>query len=229
MLYHFSDRDGISVFKPRAPLRHPDSEPLVYAIDEWHSALYLFPRDCPRIAIWPVDESSEEDREAYLGWTRSRILAFIEEGQEPDWRTRELYRYEFDPKDGFFDTGCIGVWTSRDDVVPLGMKRLADLPGECARADVEVVLVKSLVETAQRFFDFAREEFTTSLHVSMIRTSAIPDWPSPVTKPRFDRQSLQKTEETILTLIELESGLREIHGDPSVSPVAKDEWDRPQP
>ena len=27
--------------------------PLVWAIDKWHQPMYRFPRDCPRILLWP--------------------------------------------------------------------------------------------------------------------------------------------------------------------------------
>jgi hypothetical protein len=188
-LYHFSDRDDISVFRPRAPLRHPDSEPLVYAIDEWHSPLYFFPRDCPRIAVWPTETSSAVDREWFNSVTEKRILVYIETGQELSWRNEGLYRYEFDPEHGSVDTGDIGVWISREEVVPLGVTRLSDLPGESERAGSDVRMVSSLVGTARQLFDFDRSEFLTTLHVSMIRTSAIPDWPIPVTKPRFEAKS----------------------------------------
>jgi hypothetical protein len=181
-LYHFSDRDDIAVFKPRAPLRHPHAEPLVYAIDEWHSPLYFFPRDCPRIAVWPVETSSPEDVSKYRALTDKRMLMFVEENP-----SGELFRYEMDPLDGFQNTGDIGVWISRQDVIPLYMTRLNDLAEESVKANVEVVVVESLLDTAKRFFDFENRVFTTSLHVSMIRTSAIPTWPIPVTKPRFSK------------------------------------------
>jgi hypothetical protein len=48
-LYHFSEDPTIKVFAPRAPLAHPDYEPLVWAIDDWHQPMYWTPRDCPRI------------------------------------------------------------------------------------------------------------------------------------------------------------------------------------
>ena len=135
-LYHYSDRDDIAVFKPRAPLRHPHAEPLVYAIDEWHSPLYFFPRDCPRIGIWPIESSSPEDVEHYRAMTEKRMLMFVEVNQ-----SGELFRYEMNPLDGFVDTGDIGVWTSRQEAVPVSMTRLDDLAAESVRANVEVLVV----------------------------------------------------------------------------------------
>ncbi|HMG50328.1 MAG TPA: hypothetical protein VK597_07005, partial [Inquilinus sp.] len=60
-LFHFSDDPAIERFEPR-PVRVPSARPagrewlngpLVWAIDDAHQMLYLFPRDCPRILAWP--------------------------------------------------------------------------------------------------------------------------------------------------------------------------------
>lgn len=185
-LHHFSDCEDISIFIPRAPLRHPHAEPLVYAIDAWHSPLYFFPRDCPRIAIWPVESTSNQDRETYNSWTDKRMRLFVEQSDENDWRTGELIRYDFNPLDGFIDTGDHGVWISRQNVRPLASTRILNLPQAAIQAGVEVIVTPSLLETARHFFDFEARQFLTSLHVSMIRTSVKPDWPIPVTKPVFD-------------------------------------------
>ena len=65
-LFHFSDDPAIARFEPRAVLvpspRAPGREwlngPLVWAIDEPHQPMYLFPRDCPRILLWPRPETA---------------------------------------------------------------------------------------------------------------------------------------------------------------------------
>ena len=73
-LYHFSDDPGIAVFEPR-PLRVAVDRGfdrdwlngrLVWATDEAHSLLYLFPRECPRVVIWPTSFTSQTDREAWF-------------------------------------------------------------------------------------------------------------------------------------------------------------------
>jgi hypothetical protein len=189
-LHHFSDREDISIFAPRAPLRHPRAEPLVYAIDGWHSPLYFFPRDCPRIGICPVESTSAEDRESYNSWTDKRMRIFVEQCDEPSWRTGELIRYDFNPLDGFIDTGDHGVWISRQNVRPLASTKIRNLPEAAIKADVEVLVTPSLLETAKQFFDFEERRFLTTLHVSMIRTSLKPDWPVPVTKPVFNSSAV---------------------------------------
>jgi hypothetical protein len=73
-LFHFSDDPRIAIFRPRALQvsvdRGPDREwlngPLVWATDERHSLLYLFPRECPRIVVWPTPSTSTEDRRKWF-------------------------------------------------------------------------------------------------------------------------------------------------------------------
>ena len=60
LLFHFSCDPAIELFVPRAvrtPAKRPLGHewlngPLVWAIDDWHQPMYLFPRDCPRILLW---------------------------------------------------------------------------------------------------------------------------------------------------------------------------------
>jgi hypothetical protein len=190
-LYHFSDFGDISEFRPRAPLQHPAAEPVVYAIDAWHSPLYLFPRACPRIGIWPIADTSAEDAERFRQQTSARMLLFIDASFETGWREGTLFRYEMDSQDGFIDTGDHGVWISRQTVVPLDLVRLTDLPAELDRADLEVRAVSSLTDLAKTFYDFEGERFLTTLHVSMIRTSNIANWPKPVVKETYCPASSQ--------------------------------------
>ena len=74
-LFHFSELDSIDVFKPRS-VRVPEPRPagcewlngpLVWAIDEWHQPMYLFPRDCPRILLWRQTGTTEEDESEFVG------------------------------------------------------------------------------------------------------------------------------------------------------------------
>jgi hypothetical protein len=58
LLYHFSEDPGITRFNPRMHPSHPDQPAMVWAIDEEHSPLYYFPRDCPRIGFWSIPSSA---------------------------------------------------------------------------------------------------------------------------------------------------------------------------
>src|SRR5262245_29586237 len=110
-LFHFSDDPRIEVFEPR-PVRvpagrSPDREwlngPLVWAIDQPHSILYLFPRECPRIVIWPTVQTTDEDRSKWIGSSSTRAVAFIEVCWLDRVRVGKVYRYEM-PPDTFENT-----------------------------------------------------------------------------------------------------------------------------
>ncbi len=68
-LFHFSDDPNIQTFVPRpvrVSIERPEgmdwlNGPLVWAIDEAHEPLYLFPRECPRILLWATPETKQED------------------------------------------------------------------------------------------------------------------------------------------------------------------------
>src|SRR3990170_1150598 len=92
-LYHFSEEPSIRRFEPRAPLSRSEVEPLVWAIDEWHGPMHLFPRDCPRILIWPLPATTREDRERWWGEREARMVAHIEWAWFKRLRTTRVYRY----------------------------------------------------------------------------------------------------------------------------------------
>src|ERR1700677_3242473 len=85
-LFHFSDDPGIALFTPRpirVPVERPPGQewlngPLVWAIDQEHELLYLFPRECPRIVVWPTATSTAEDWDAWRGGSDCRAVAHIE-------------------------------------------------------------------------------------------------------------------------------------------------------
>ena len=173
VLYHFSEDPGISRFEPRAVpgTRPPDrqwlNEPLVWAIDEWHSPAYFFPRECPRILWWPVAGTTEADRERYIPDPATRMVACIEwEWFERLART-QLYRYTF-ARDGFVDVQDHGVHVSRDAVVPSAVERIDDLVAALQAASVELRVMPSLLAL--------RGMWNTTLHVSGIRLRNARGW-----------------------------------------------------
>ena len=161
-LFHFGDDPGIAVFVPRtlrvAVDRGPDrawlNGPLVWATDSRHGLLYLSPRECPRIVIWPTDTTSPEDRDAWFGGRSCRAIAFIED----DWRDRlraaALYRYAL-PACGFEDIDAVGMWVSRRAVVPSGLDVPEDLPGTLDDEAVELRNLPRLTPPALHQADHA--------------------------------------------------------------------------
>lgn len=85
-LLRFSDDPAITMLEPRPvrvpPTRLPGREwlngPLVRATDEPHAILYLFPRDCPRVVVWPTPHTTAEDRATWMGPTPARAVAYVE-------------------------------------------------------------------------------------------------------------------------------------------------------
>lgn len=133
--------------------------PLVWAIDAWHQPMYLFPRDCPRILLWPLTTTTLEDRRAH--WTTPRrMIAYIERGWLNRLSETVLYRYAL-PGEEFQSLDDAGMWVSRSAVTPADVKEIADLPKALDDADVELRAVASLARL--------KSLWTTSLHVSGIR------------------------------------------------------------
>jgi hypothetical protein len=174
-LFHFSDDPNIAVFNPR-PVRVPSERPprkewlngpLVWAIDEMHEPMYLFPRECPRILIWPVGSTSERDRIEWFPNGSPRVIAHIERAWLERLSCESLVRYEF-PLDKFENLKDAGMWVSRAPVRPLASRVLSDLPAELKRREVELLVLESLLPL--------RDIWKTTLHASGIRLRNAQGW-----------------------------------------------------
>lgn len=175
-LFHFSDDASIERFDPR-PVRVPSvrtpgmewlNGPLVWAIDDWHQPLYLFPRECPRILVWPGPRTTRQDRAAWWGERSARMVAHIEAPWEDRVRDASLYRYEL-PHSAFEPLNDAGMFVSRSPVVPLAMDVIASLPSSLRACDVELVVMPSLLPL--------REVWQSSMSASGIRLRNARDWP----------------------------------------------------
>src|SRR5215469_4482058 len=101
-LFHFSEDPRIALFEPQpvriASERTPGMEwlngPLVWAIDEAHQPLYLFPRDCPRILLWRLPGTTTADARRWLGDSPARMVAHVEAAWLERLKTARLCRYE---------------------------------------------------------------------------------------------------------------------------------------
>lgn len=102
---------------------------------------------------------------------------YIDSRFEKSWREESLFRYRFDPADGFVCNNDYGDWVSRNTVVPMEVFELIDLPAEAEKARCEVSVVPSLSVFAANYYDFEQAVFTTTLHISMVRIGLLPDWP----------------------------------------------------
>ncbi|MDB5483225.1 MAG: hypothetical protein JWO83_4278 [Caulobacteraceae bacterium] len=177
-LFHFSEDPGIALFTPRTvriPVARPAGQgwlngPLAWAIDDAHDFLYLFPRECPRILIWPTARTSVEDREQWFGHTPRRAIAFIEEGWLERLRTTTVHRYDL-PTATFEDLGDVGMRVSRAPVKPLGAEAVADLPQALEARNVELRVAPTLTPL--------RKIWATSLHASGLRLRNAQGWGDP--------------------------------------------------
>jgi hypothetical protein len=142
----------------------------VWAIDEVHSILYLFPRECPRIVVWPTGGSSAEDRAEWLGGTAARAVAFVERRWIDRIAGATLHRYEM-PSATFEDIGDVGMWVSRVAVRPSGVETITDLTGLLECAGVELRPRESLTDL--------RPIWRTSLHASGVRLRNAAGWGAP--------------------------------------------------
>ena len=150
VLYHFSEDPSIARFVPHVPRTNPDHRRAVWAIDAEHAPLYWFPRDCPRVTVWPLraaDLGTFQQRFA----TASARLHAIESQWLQRMRDTHLFRYEFDPA-GFVQwEEANGQWIAEFDVVPVAMSAVGDLLDAHAAAGIELRIVPSLWP----FFDIA--------------------------------------------------------------------------
>jgi hypothetical protein len=171
MLYHFSEDPTIERFVPRAPLAHPDMEPLVWAIDAWHQPMYFTPRDCPRVLFWPLPTITPADHQRFWAYVSDRMVLAIEAAWFERLRTTQVYRYVM-PGDTFESLHDAGMYVSRETVVPLRVEPLRNLIDELRAAQVELRVCRSVVPLADAVID-------SSLHFSLIRMRNAQGWVDP--------------------------------------------------
>jgi hypothetical protein len=138
-LFHFSEDPAIEVFEPR-PVRVPSARPggrdwlngpLVWAIEEARAAMYLFPRDCPRILLWPTDASTAEDQARFWQGSASRMIAYVEEAWLDAIAKATICRYDL-PLETFQSLDDAGMWVSHAPVTPTRMEIISELSSNCA-------------------------------------------------------------------------------------------------
>ncbi len=177
-LFHFSDDPNITEFEPRpvrTPVARPGGQawlngPLVWAIDAAHGFLYLFPRECPRILVWPTPESSPDDLARWLGPTSARAVAFIETAWVERLRRAAIFRYEL-PAASFENLCAIGMWVSRTRVAPAGVHRLTDLHERLEEQEIELRPMETLTPL--------KGIWDSTLHASGIRLRNVAGWGAP--------------------------------------------------
>jgi uncharacterized protein DUF6886 len=177
-LFHFSEEPDIPEFTPR-PVRVPSDRPagrewlngpLVWAIDDEHQPMYLFPRECPRILLWPTPQTTEKDRARWLGETSSRMIAYIEQSWLKRFKAGIIFRYEFEAA-SFENLGDAGMWVSHKSAIPIDVAKIDDLANELCAQGVELRVLENLLPL--------RDVWNSSLHASGLRLRNAAGWPRP--------------------------------------------------
>ncbi len=174
-LFHFSDDPAITHFVPRPvaiPAQRPPgmdwlNGPLVWAIDDWHEPMYLFPRDCPRILLWRAPGTSPEDEKRFFDGRDCRMIAHIEWAWYERLNAARIHRYDL-PVAPFEDLNDAGMWVSRTPLEPLAMETITDMPAALKASNVELRVMDSLSPL--------KDAWETSIHVSGIRLRNAVGW-----------------------------------------------------
>lgn len=174
-LHHFSDDPAIARFVPRPVAvpaeRGPGMEwlngPLVWAIEDDWQAMYLFPRDCPRILLRPRADTTPEDLARWFPPGSARMIVHVEAAWMDRLRAEPIHRYDL-PTETFEPLRDAGMWVSRETVTPTGVETLTDLPAALAAQGAELRVMESLLPL--------RDVWSTSLHASGIRLRNARGW-----------------------------------------------------
>ena len=134
-LWHFSEDPSLSHFVPR--------DDRVWAIDDPHSWLYWFPRDCPRACFWAVEQTTDDDVERWLDGDRDRRVAVIETPWLERVRDVTLYAYRMPP--GPFDVVEDGrFYIASTPVDAIERVEVGDMLARHAAAGVELRIAPTL-------------------------------------------------------------------------------------
>lgn len=145
MLYHFSEQSGIVLFEPRTMDSRPDEPAMVWTIDSFHAPHYFFPRECPRVCIWPYDKTTDKDKARFFGHSGTDRIVAIESGWYERMCSTPIYRYAFDPEPFELYDRNAGYYTTTRTVRPAEVTRLDNLPGQLADLGIELRITPSLL------------------------------------------------------------------------------------
>lgn len=174
-LYHFSEDPDIALFIPRPPEQRPEVEPMVWTVDKERAWTYLFPRDCPRVLLWPTPETTDEDLRRWFGGNPETRIACIEWRWLEAMHTTSLFRYEMEPGHFHALEGDSWMLVSREPESPLAVEPVGDLLVALEHEAVELRMMPSLAPL------FGAWEH--SFHFSGIRLRNAIGWPE-VAEPR---------------------------------------------
>lgn len=140
---HFSEDPTITRFVPHVPAPNPGHRPAVWAIDAHHEPLYWFPRDCPRVALWPRPTDDHAEFRRVWQTTAPRVHA-IENRWLDALRWTAVYRYTLPTAPFRPWPAATGQYVAYEEIEPLGVEPVGDLLTRHGAAGIELRLVPSL-------------------------------------------------------------------------------------
>ena len=141
-LLHFSESATLTRFEPTVPPGGA-GEPFVWAIAPERAALYLLPRECPRIGFWAKSDTSPSDRYRFLSQTPARRVVVIESSWVGRLCACKLFAYRFAP-DLFSLTAMDGYYTTQVPVTPESVRPVGDLLEAIAGENAELRIAPNL-------------------------------------------------------------------------------------
>ncbi len=150
-LFHASEEKEIEVFEPRVPkCRQYGTEPIVWAVEESRLPNFLTPRNCPRVAYYKGENTTEEDIARFFSTPTSSYVLVMEGLWYKTIRKTAVYTYEFDPADFTLSDVRAGYYVSGKAQHPIGVTKYSDLLGELVGRGVEVRFVDDLWAVAEQ-------------------------------------------------------------------------------
>ncbi|BBH19345.1 hypothetical protein Back11_06900 [Paenibacillus baekrokdamisoli] len=144
-LYHFSEESNITRFEPRQLDYRKDEPAMIWTIDDFHAPHYFLPRDCPRVCVWPKEDTSEEDLHQFFGHSSTNRLVAIETGWYETVKNTQLYQYTFNSDAFTLYNRDAGYYITKQPVIPLAVEPLDDLLAAMIALGIELRVTPSLI------------------------------------------------------------------------------------
>ncbi|OOQ60257.1 DUF6886 family protein [Mucilaginibacter pedocola] len=163
-LFHVSETGGIKLFQPRPSPSYfaAITGDVVFAIADKLLHNYLLPRDCPRVTYYAGEQTTDADKDKFMGGAKASHIVIVEDGWEQRIRESVLYCYEFPPEDFTLLDECAGYHISYQQVTPIAEYCIDNVLSALQSRDVELRFMPSLVGIAE-------EVKNSSLNFSLIR------------------------------------------------------------
>lgn len=159
-LYHFSEESNIQVFEPRKIYNQTEAK--VWTIDAYHAPHYYFPRECPRVCLWPKEDTTEADLVKFFGMSKTKRIVAIEAGWYDRLKKGTIYKYTFDSEGFKLEEPNAGYYTTNLTVKPLSIEKIDDLIDAILQEGIELRVTPSLIPLKERILE-------STVNFSMIR------------------------------------------------------------